>query len=160
MYLAKAGLLPLLAELPHERFTTPSVRREVADVGKEKAAKDALIIEEAIRKGELKIEEVADTGFLRVISAIPELHAADTEVLALAKEIDGIAVVDDRVAREVSRVYGIKHGGTAFILALLIASELITKGAAIAALDDMISLGWRCSVEQYLQIVKMTKSAV
>ena len=155
IYLAKVGLLPLLKKLPHERLTTAGVKREVVDVGKEKAAKDAFIIEEAIQKGVLKIAKITDKVFLQTLSKIPELHLTDAEVLALAKEIEGIAVVDDRVAREIAKIYRIEHGGTIFILALLIARGLITKAAARTALDDMISLGWRCSAEQYSQIIKM-----
>ena len=155
IYLAKVGLLPRLKELPPERLTTAGVKQEVVDRGKEKAAKDALIIEKVIQEGTLRIGRIADKGLLRVLSSIPELHPTDAEVLALAKEVGGIAIVDDRVAREVARTYGIEHGGTVFILALLITRKLITKEAARTALDDMIGLGWRCSAEQYSQMTKM-----
>jgi hypothetical protein len=155
IYLAKVGLLPLLKKLPHERLTTPSVEGEVVDRGREKAAKDALIIESAIQEGALKIRGVGDKRFLHTLSRMPELHSTDAEVLALAEEIKGVAIVDDRVAREVARVYGIERGGTAFILALMIAHGLITRRAARAALENMISLGWRCSAEDYSQIIKM-----
>ncbi|MGQ9642059.1 MAG: hypothetical protein ACUVUF_08080 [Candidatus Bathycorpusculaceae bacterium] len=35
------------------------------------------------------------------------LHLTDAEVLALAKELDGLVVVDDKVARKTAKVYGI-----------------------------------------------------
>ena len=159
IYLAKVGLLPLLKELPHERLTTEGVKKEVVDRGKEKSAKDALIIDESIQEGTLKIRKITDKGLLRTLSRIPELHSTDAEVLILAKEIKGMAIVDDRVAREVAVVYGIEHGGTAFILALLIAHGLITRAAARGALDNIISLGWRCSAEQYSQMIKMIEGA-
>jgi predicted nucleic acid-binding protein len=63
--------------------------------------------------------------------------------------------LDDRVARATAKVYRIEHGGTAFILAILIALGLITKEKAKSALDDMISSGWRCSVEQYCRMTRM-----
>lgn len=155
IYLAKVGLLPRLKELPHERLTTAGVKKETVDKGKERAAKDALIIEKVIQEGTLKIMSIADKGLLRLLSNIPELHPTDAEVLALAKEVGGIAIVDDRIARDVARTYGIEHGGTVLVLTLLTARKLITKEAARIALDDMISLGWRCSAEQYSQMVKM-----
>lgn len=158
IYLAKVGLLPLLEKLPHERFTTAGVKREVVDRGKEKAAKDALIIEETIQRGILKIGKITDKGFLQMLSKIPELHSTDAEVLTFAREIEGIAVVDDKVAREIAKIYGITHGGTVFILFLLIARGLITKAAARAALEEMIHLGWRCSAEQYSQIIRMIEA--
>lgn len=158
IYLAKVGLLPLLKELPHERLTTAGVKKEVVDRGKEKAAKDALMIEKVIQEGTLKIGRISDKGLLQMLSSIPELHPTDAEVLALANEVGGTAIVDDRVAREVARTYRIEHGGTVFILALLTARKLTTKDAARAALDDMISLGWRCSAEQYFQMAKMIEA--
>jgi predicted nucleic acid-binding protein len=159
MYLAKAGLLPLLKDIPCEKLTPPSVKGEVADKGKEKAAKDALIIERALQDGTLKIGNVRNERLLHLLSKIPELHPADAEVLALAEEVGGIAVVDDRVARDAAKVYGIEHGGTAFVLAILVARGLITREKAKLALDDIISFGWRCSAEQYSKIIRMIEGA-
>jgi predicted nucleic acid-binding protein len=155
IYLAKVGLLPLLKDVPGEKLIPESVKIEVVDKGKERAAKDALTIERAIQDGTLKIGRLQKEEFFHLLSKIPELHPADAEVLALAKEIGGIAVVDDKVARDTAKIYGIEHGGTAFILAILVALGLITKQKAKSALDDMISSGWRCSVEQYSKIVRM-----
>lgn len=155
IYLAKVGLLPLLKDIPFEKLIPASVKGEVVDKGKEKAAKDALIIEMALQDGTLKIGRVKNGRLLHLLSKIPEIHPADAEVLALAKEVGGIAVVDDRVARDAAKVYGIEHGGTAFILAIFIARGLITKEKAKSALDDMISSGWRCSAEQYSKIIRM-----
>ena len=159
IYLTRAGILPLLNELPFEMLTPPGVKKEVVDRGKEKSAKDALMVEKMIQGGTLKIGHITDKEMLKVLSNIPELHSADAEVLALAREVKGIAVVDDLVAREVARTYGIEHGGTVFVIALLVARKLITKEMARGALDDMISLGWRCSAEQYSQMVKMIEKA-
>lgn len=50
VYLAKVGLLPILKGLLLERSTTSGVKKEVVDMGKEKAAKDALVIEDAIQE--------------------------------------------------------------------------------------------------------------
>jgi predicted nucleic acid-binding protein len=159
IYLAKAGLLPLLKDVPSEKLIPERVKTEVVDKGKERAAKDALIIERAIENGTLKIGRLQKEEFFHLLSKIPELHPADAEVLALAKEVGGIAVVDDRVARDTAKVYRIEHGGTAFILAILIALGLITKEKAKSALDDMISFGWRCSVEQYSRMTRMIEEA-
>ncbi|MDI6639409.1 MAG: DUF3368 domain-containing protein [Methanocellales archaeon] len=144
MYLAKVGLLRLMRYLPGEKLTTLGVKKEVVDERKEVAAKDALMV-----------ERIADKKLFQIFSAIPKLHETDAEVLTLAKERDGIAIMDDKVARETAKIYGIEYGGTALILALLIRHGMITKETAKSALNDMISLGWRCSAEEYSHIVKM-----
>jgi predicted nucleic acid-binding protein len=158
-YLARVGLLPLLKDIPYEKLTPIGVKEEVVDKGMEKSAKDALIIERALQDGTLKIGEVENEGLLQLLSKIPEIHHADAEVLALAKEAGGVAIVDDKVARDVAKIYGIEHGGTAFVLALLIVHDLITKEKAKSALDDIVSSGWRCSAEQYSKIIKMVEKA-
>lgn len=107
----------------------------------------------------MKIRDPSDGEFLKTLSRVPELHPTDAEVLTLAREVKGTAIVDDRIAREVARTYGIEHGGTVFVLALLIARGSITKRAARTALDDMIGFGWRCSAEQYSRMVKMIEEA-
>ena len=155
IYLAKVGLLPLLKDIPGEKLTSPGVKVEVVDKGKEKAAKDALIIEGALQDGTLGIGKVQNERFLHLLSKIPEIHPADAEVLALAKETGGIAVIDDRVAREAAKVYGIEHAGTAFIIYVLVSRGLISKKRAKLALSDMISSGWRCSAEQYSKMIEM-----
>lgn len=154
MYLAKVGLLPLLRDIPCEKLIPPGVKEEVLNKGKEKAAKDALIIERILQEETLKIVRVRNEELLRLLCRVPELHPADAEVLALAKEVGGM-VVDDRVARDAAKVYGIEHGGTAFILALLVKLGSISKERAKLALDDMVSSGWRCSAELYSKIIRM-----
>ncbi|MDI6859169.1 MAG: DUF3368 domain-containing protein [Methanocellales archaeon] len=155
MYLAKVGLLRLMRDLPGEKLTTLGVKKEVVDEGKEVAAKDALMVERILQEKAVKIEKITDKKLFQIFSAIPELHETDAEVLTLAKERDGIAIMDDKVARETAKIYGIEYGGTALILALLIRHGMITKETAKSALNDMISLGWRCSAEEYSHIVKM-----
>lgn len=103
----------------------------------------------------MKIEKVSDETLLKSILRVPEMHRADVEVLVLAKQVGGIAIVDDRVARDMARIYRIKHGGTAFSLAFLIVHNLITEEEARIALDDMIRFGWRCSAEKYSKIIRM-----
>ncbi|MCS4542257.1 MAG: DUF3368 domain-containing protein [Euryarchaeota archaeon] len=155
IYLAKVGLLPLIGNLPYEKLTTFKVKEEVVDKGKEIAAKDAFIIEKNIREETIKVEEIVDKKFFQMLLKIPELHESDAQVLAMAKEKDGIAIVDDRIARETARIYGIKCKGTPFILALLVIHKIIAKKEAKTIVNDIVSLGWRCSAEQYSKIIAM-----
>ena len=83
------------------------------------------------------------------------LHVADAQVLAIAKEFDALAVIDDEVSRKTAKVYRINYGGTPYILARAVFEEIISKEQAKLAVNDMVSAGWRCSVESYAKIIEL-----
>lgn len=155
IYLAKAGLLPYLGDLPCDIITCAGVKAEAVERGKAKSASDALVIEKALGEGVLKVEEIRDRAFLNMLTRIPEIHEVDAEVLALAREVRGIAVIDEAVGRRVARANGISYAGTPFVLALLVVNRKISKDRARLALDEIVRSGWRCSAELYSKILSM-----
>jgi len=79
----------------------------------------------------------------------------DAEVLALAKEHEGLAVIDDEVARKTAKVYKISYVGTPYVLARAVSEKVQSKEQAKAAVKDMVFLGWRCNVETYVRIMEL-----
>jgi predicted nucleic acid-binding protein len=79
----------------------------------------------------------------------------DAEVLALAKELNGLVVVDDEVARKTAKVYGIAYVGTPYVLLRAVLEGLVAKERAKQAVNEMVSVGWRCSVETYARIMEV-----
>ena len=61
------------------------------------------------------------------------LHAAEAEVLALAKEYSGLTVIDDEVARKTVKVYNISYVGTPYVLARAVSEGFLSKEHAKAA---------------------------
>ncbi len=157
IHLTKAGLLSLLKNLPYTKLVPPGVVSEVVHRGKEGGHPDAALIGQAISDGLLTVKEPADREFIALITTIGEnrIHQADAEALALVRETEGVAVLDDRVGRDVARAHGISFAGTAFLLGILIRNRRITKEEATKALDEMIRQGWRCSAELYSKITRM-----
>ncbi len=159
IYLAKVGLLSRFKGLPCGMLVPKGVLGEVVDRGKEKGDPDAVIVEKALSDGLLRTEEVSDRELIKLMEGIRQIHPAEREVLALAKEVEGVAIVDDRLARDVARAHGIRFAGTAFLVATLVDNRRITKEEAKKAVDDMIRYGWRCSAEVYSEIVRMIEKA-
>jgi predicted nucleic acid-binding protein len=155
IYLAKAGLLHLLDHLSYRVLISPEVRREVVDEGKQRHAADAFIVEREISDGVLEEREVSHRGFLELMMRIPGMDPAEGEVLTLARESKGVAIVDDRIARDVAIANRVKHAGTAFLLATLVRRGVITHEEAKEALDEMVRHGWRCSSELYSKIIQL-----
>ncbi len=159
IYLTKAGLCHIIADLKGEKLTCPLVKAEVVDAGKRRGVPDAIVLEKLFEKGVLLARKPKDRAFLKRLCMTKGLHAADAEVLALARECAGLAVVDDEVARKTASVYGISYVGTPYVLLRAIFEGLISKEDAKQAVNDMISAGWRCSVESYAKIMEFLEKA-
>jgi len=152
IYLTQVGLSKVLEDLEAEKLTSPEVRREVVDEGKRKGVPDAIILESMFKNDVFKVAEPRNRSFLASLLETKGLHITDAEVLAIARERDGIAVIDDEVARKTARVYRISYAGTPYILMRSVGQGLITKERAKQALNEMVFAGWRCSVESYAKI--------
>jgi predicted nucleic acid-binding protein len=141
--------------LKEEKLTSPQVKREVVDEGKRKGVPDAVILEKMFENKMFRAVEPSDRVFLSRLLETRGLHVTDAEVLALAKELDGLAVVDDEVARKTAKVYGIAYVGTPYVLVRAVLQKLITKERAREAVNEMVSAGWRCSIESYAKIIEV-----
>jgi predicted nucleic acid-binding protein len=155
IYLCKIGYASMFAEFPERKVTTPRVVGEVVGRGKELGAADAFAVEELIQRGIIEVTTLKDKGLMEKLMKISDLHPAEAEVLALAKEMDGTAITDEGIARRVARVYVIRAHGTAYLLMRLIYQGRISRNAAKRAVDKMISAGWYLAAEDYAKLMKM-----
>ena len=153
IYLTKVGLSDIFEDLKAEMLTSPSVKREVVDEGKRKGVPDAIVLEKLFESNVFEVVEPKDRGFLSRLLETRGLHVTDAEVLTLARERKGLAVIDDEVARKTAKVYGIAYVGTPYVLVRAVSERLITKERAKQAVNDMVFVGWRCSVESYAKIM-------
>jgi predicted nucleic acid-binding protein len=153
IYLTKVGLSRVLADLKGEKAISPEVKREVVDEGKRKGVPDAVVLQKLFDGKVFSVVEPVDREFLSRLLETRGLHVADAEVLAVARELDGLAVVDDEVARKTAKVYGIGYVGTPYVLVRAVLEGLVAKERAKQAVSEMVSAGWRCSVETYAKIM-------
>lgn len=159
IYLTKVGLSKVLEDLKGEKVTSPEVKREVVDEGKRKGVPDAVVLEKLFGSKVLQVVEPKDKEFLLRLLRTRGLHVTDAEVLALAWELDGLAVVDDEVARKTAKVYGIAYAGTPYVLVRGVCEGVMSKERAKQAVNEMVSAGWRCSVETYVKIMEVLEKA-
>jgi len=155
IYLSKAGLSGIIENLKGEKLTSPLVKTEVVDKGKLKGVPDAIALEKLFDNGVFKVCKPKNTAFLSRLSETRGLHVADADVLALAKECEALAVIDDEVARKTAKVYGIEYVGTPYVLVRAVFEGLLSKEEAKLAVNDMVSAGWRCSLESYSKIMQL-----
>jgi len=155
IYLSKVGLCGIIEVLPEKKLTSSLVRVEVVDKGKQKGVPDAIALERLFEGGVFTVCAPKDRVFLSRLSRTRGLHAADAQVLALAKEYDGVAVVDDEVARKTAKIYKVSYVGTLYVLARAVVLGALSREQAKAAVTDMVSAGWRCNVETYAKILEL-----
>jgi len=154
IYLTKTGLSNIFEDLKNEKLTSPEVKKEVVNEGKRKGVPEAIILEKMFENKVFKTIEPSNQAFLARLLETRGLHTTDAEVLTIAKERNGTAVVDDEVARKTARIHGISYVGTPYILMKAVFQRLITKERAKQAINDMILAGWRCSIESYPKIME------
>lgn len=154
IYLAKSNALTLLEALPRRKVTSETVHEEVVIEGKEKGAADAVLVEKLFDRAIVEVESVEQSDFLQSLTEIPGLHRADSEVLALAQQMKGTAIIDDERARNIADLKGIPNHGTAYILIKLKKSGRLSKEEARNTLDEMVKAGWKCSTEVYSKILE------
>ncbi|MHA1267565.1 MAG: hypothetical protein ACTSRS_20180 [Candidatus Helarchaeota archaeon] len=157
IYFSKIGLSKIFSEFKEEKYTTPLVIDEVVGRGKNDGYPDAFIVEKLVDDGILKIKSPKNKTFITYITQIPELHAAEVEVLALTKELNGIAILDDGDARQVAKIFNIEAHGSAYLLLRLNYRGVLSKQEAKDAIDNMVAVGWRLSLEDYARIVSVLK---
>ena len=159
IHLTKVGLVSLIEAIPRRKFAARSVFREVVERGKAKGSADALALARLFEGGAITIADASDIVLLRTLAKIRGLEEPDAETLAIAKEFNYRAVVDDLLARRVARTYGIDFVGTPHVIILVIGNSLLTKEEGVNAIDNMIEAGWRCGPELYREIVRLIRES-
>ena len=152
MYLAKVGVLELIGDFPEKLFISPEVHKEVVEGGKRKGEADAFLVENMVEEGILRVKEIRKKDLLKKLRD-SSLHLADIETLSLAKELNGIAIIDEELGRGIANIEEIENRGSVFILFRLFKLKLIDKKKLRESIDKMIMEGWRCSLELYTIIL-------
>lgn len=157
IYLGKVNLIENVRHFPEEKYITRSVYREVVVEGKKSGRPEVFMIEALVSSGVIQIKNPANKKYMNYLTENPKIHEADIDVLALARELNGVALLDDEEARGMAEVEGIEHHGSIYLLLRMRKMRLLTGEEALASLNEMIRVGWRCSTELYAEILLRMK---
>ncbi len=116
IYLGKINLIEKIKHFPEDKYTTQSVCKEVVDVGKNSGRQEAFVIEKLIKNKVIKVKIPSNRQYISTLRENPKIHEADADVLALATELNGMALLDDEEARGMAEIEGIEHHGTIYLL--------------------------------------------
>ena len=152
IYLSKVNLSWIFEELEGEKLIPKSVYFEVVVNGKERGDADAFIIEDLVKKDTIKVVEVDVKSWLRDAR---ELHKGEIEALELAREKDGVVIVDDSIAREIGDILGIKVHGSLYLIFLMLKKGKIDEKTARSKVEAMIKKGFRLSADIYSEFLRL-----
>lgn len=108
IYLAKGERLDVLDRLDRSRLVPERVYDEVVTAGLEEGYSDARRIERRVEDGAFEIGSPEASELVDRLASNPNLSEADAAVLAIAAEVDGTAVMDERYGRDVADAEGIE----------------------------------------------------
>ena len=159
IYLNKVGLNWIFKQLEGEKIIPTEVYKQVVTEGKNQGYADALISEDLVNKGVITVVQVAENGFKEMLKSLEkELHEGELEVLTLAKNKGGVAVLDESIAREVGNVLRIEVHGTLFLIFLMVRKRELKKEEAKYKVDLMIRNGFRLGHEEYQEFLNLLEN--
>ena len=157
IHLARAGLSSMLEGMEGEKYTVPAVFNELVQRGKGLGYPEASVIELLNDRGVIEVRAPSLRNAEMINAVHRDLHEGEAEVIALAKEMGAVAILDDGVARAVARLQGVRMEGTYGIILRAVAGGLMPKDEAEGALGRLISSGWRCDIELYNRLLKLIR---
>lgn len=160
IHLAKAGLGPLIVALEGEKYTVPAVFEEVVRKGREMNYPDASSTASLVDKGVLKVKAPQRKMSGALVRLHKDIHAGEAEVIALAKEMGAIAVMDDRVARTVAKIEGVRVEGSYGVILRAAARGSLSNDEGEAALGGLVASGWRCDAELFAALLRSLREIV
>ena len=153
IYLCKVGLDWIFKELGTECIIPDSVYDEVIRKGMQRGDADALIADKLVKNGVIQVQHAANIDNLAALNM--ELHQGEIEVLCLAETMNGIAIVDDDVARTAGGILEIEVHGTIYLIFLMVKRGKLPKDDAKAKLNEIIMDGFWMGHKQYLTILEL-----
>jgi predicted nucleic acid-binding protein len=123
-----------------EAHITSEVYREAVDRGEGRP--DAMLIRDAVERGEIRVHDVRDRRLVDALLRHPEIHKGEAETLAAAKELNAFAIIDEAEAGAVGRTYAIQtRTGTLFLLFKLLTLKRVGAEECLRILDELIDSG-------------------
>jgi len=139
IHFAKISMLSLILEICDAHITR-EVYAEVVERGG--THPDAMVVRDAIDNGRLKVYEVKDEGALKALLRHPEIHVGEAEIITAARELGGVAVIDEKEARVVANLYRVNTApGCLFLLFRLLKIGKITINEAEKTLEKLLTSG-------------------
>ena len=149
IHFSKIGRLNKILEVC-EAFITKEVHDETVVRGER--FPESLAIKEAVNSGRLKVYEVLAENCVKALLKYREIHKGEAETIVAAEELGGTAIIDDKEARVIAKVYNVKTAlGCLFLLFRLLKLGKIDTSEAKRVLEELVNSGLHLDPESLLE---------
>ena len=154
IYLARLNKLYLLREFFAEVYIPREVYREVVVRGKEEGYADALLVEEAIKEGWIRVENAPPMKKLLNYG----IDRGEAEAISLALKLECREILMDQShARFAAEIAGLTPRGTLFVLLKALRMNFLTFEGYLEHLEALVRANFRMSDEVYIEAVRLGK---
>ncbi len=158
IYLCKSDLASKLAQLrtTFQLITTQEVYEEVYRRGIEKRVSEARILKDLFEGGVIQVASHKTNAMIGINKEVYSsgIHEGEISVISLALKLNATAIIDDKRARQISRLLGVKVSGTPALIVELVRSRAISKHEAKRGIEKMVKEGWYCSATVFSEIIR------
>jgi len=162
IYAAKIGFLEVMVKL-YEKILIPSaVYNEAVEKGVEKKAADALVIEEAIREGQIQVVELDERARaeIQILAKMHNISIGEAEAIALAKQVKAqLLIIDERSGTLAARVWGLKTVGLLGAIIEAMYEGIITFEELKIYYNRLINTEFRLKHRDYVKAMELAKKA-
>ena len=164
IYVIRVSMAESLRRLRDPKFLPQGVYDELLK-GERLGKPEASVIRELVDEGAVKVSRPADTSVVhKLIKLAAEdegkpLHRAEAEAIALSKELGGVVISDDHVARSTARLVNAELHGTGYLLGRMYQERHISKDEAMKKIGEMRRAGWRLGEDDYQAILDHLRAA-
>lgn len=137
-----------------------AVYDEVVVEGRRRGKPGAELVDQYVREGVITVRSPRGRMTVSSLTARPPqelerpLDKGEEEVLALARELNCTAIIDEQVGRNIARLQGVAVHGTVYLLILAHKTGVVSKDETVEIFRKMVGEGWRISVEDYAAIME------
>lgn len=156
IYLSKVGILGLLDEVFEEVLVPEGVHKEVVVSGLEQGYSDALAVDEAEF---LSVRDVENDD-VEYIRGSANLGLGESEAIVLARTEGCRCLTDDHATRKTAESFGVKVGGTVYVLLAALNHGVIEFEGYEEALGDLANTDFRMKASLYRKALEEGRSTV
>jgi predicted nucleic acid-binding protein len=122
-----------------------------------KDSPDALMIASAVGAGWIQvIDSIHDE--VNQLAESAGIERGEAAAILLAREEDGVLLIDDKLGRGAAEILGVTCLGTVGVLLQAISKSILGYDEFITILDRMIDLGFRLDSRVYRRAISVARS--
>jgi uncharacterized protein len=142
--LAKLDRVDLLAKLYGKVIMTPWVWEESITKGKAIGARDAAYLEKVALENGFDRARLTDREkeLVQKLGEEAGIHVGEAEVLSIAKNRNGLAILDDKGARATAIGLGIPHTGAVGLLFEAFLQRFLSYQELVELLQELGKVAW------------------